>query len=878
MRERWNRVRAFVTGRRNLSEELAEEMREHIEMQTQDLIDRGMSPDAARQAAYARFGNSTAISEKARESWGFPSLESWLQDIRYTFRGIRRSPAFALSVILTFAAGVGLNTAIFSVLHAVVLKPLPYPAQDRLVWFGESTGKADGISVSWINFQHWHSSNRSFEDMAAFRISESTLTGVPEPRVVRGLLVTSPYFSMLGMRPLLGRLPGSMDDRTGADAVVVLSHAFWSRQFGGDPGIVGRTVALSGTAHEVIGVAAPLWQPWNVDVDYFSSLGPAMAKVADRAQHNSMRVIGRLRPGVTLSAARADLDGIMARLDENDRGPEVGHRSFGRFLAEYATEEVSSPLLIVMGAAALILMIACTNVASLLLARNTARAGELAVRTAIGAGVARLVRQSITETLTITALGGALGILLAWWMLRLLVTLGPREIPRIAEVGLDLNVLAFSLAVTLVSGLAAGLAPVALAVRMDVTSALKNAARTVSDGKRRQALRSTLVVCEVALTFILAFGAGLLLQSLIAAQSTSPGFNPRGLASFSLQLPSAAYGSPEAVSAFYSQLLSGLSRTPGITGAGAAACQPAGGECGDWFFSIAGRPAPAANELPIALMNTVTAGYFRIMAVPIRAGREFSDADRFDGPKLAVINEAFARMWFQGQSPIGRHIKIGGPYQEGPLVEVIGVVADIRQSGLDTEARPEVFFAYAQRRARSMTVVVRSAGDAAQIVPVLRRQVASVDRNLPLHKLAVIEDSLGAGLARRRFTTALLTVFASLAMLLAAIGIYGLLSYWVNRSQVEIAIRLALGARRGAILRWTGLKGLRLALAGIAIGAAGAWAGADVLRNLVFGVQPHDFINIAGAAVATLFVSCAALLVPAWRAARIDPARRLQSI
>jgi len=790
---------------------------------------------------------------------------------------MRRSPAFSLVVILTLALGIGLNTAIFSVVHAVLLKPLPYPDSERLVWFGESTGRASGISVTWGNFTHWRDSNHTFESMAAFQFTDLTLTGRNEPLQTRGLVVTAPYFALLGMRPLLGRLLDEADDRAGAPRVMVLNHRFWSSQLGGDPGIVGKSLTFNGNPYLVAGVAAPLWEPWPVD--YYVSLGRLTGNNLNRTRHGSIRMLGRLKTGVTLAAAQGDLDAVMRHLAEVDPGPENQHRSFGRFFAEYVTGDVRGTLLILMGAAGLILLIACANVASLLLARNASRAGELAVRKAIGAGRLRLVRQLLTENIVVAAAGGLAGIVLAYWALRTLVALAPRDIPRLAQTTLDLPVLLFACAITLASGLIAGLAPVITSGKLDLMTVLKEGSRLTGGGKHRQSMRNILVVAEVALTFMLAFGSGLLVRSLLAAQSSGPGFEPRQALSFRLQLPSAAYRSPEAIANFYAGLLADLRAIPGVAAASAVHCPPGAGDCGDWFYSIPGRPVPAQNEVPIALFNTADAGYFQTLRIPLRQGREFNDTDRANGPpnepKVAIVNETFARTWWPRESAIGRQIKVGGPYQEGGLLEVVGVAGDAKQMGLDAPPMPEIFQPFAQQGGNNMAMVVRAAGNAETLMPSVRSLVLAHDRNLPLREFATFEQAFGAGLARRRFSTLLLTMFAGLAMLLAAIGIYGLLSYWVSVRESEIALRLALGARPSTILRWTSFHALRLAAIGIALGVAGGWAAARGLDELVFGIPPRNPATMIAAALAVGVIAVAAAAIPSWRAARVDAARRL---
>ncbi|MEO8661957.1 MAG: ABC transporter permease, partial [Bryobacteraceae bacterium] len=767
MREWWNKLR----GRPNFEADLAEELETHLAMERDELRERGLPTQDADSAARRAFGNTTRIAEQTREAWGLPSLESLFHDIRYGIRTMFRSPGFSAVVVLTLALGIGVNTAIFSVVNAVLLKPLPYPNGERLVWLGESTGKAEGISVTWGNFRHWREDNRTFDEMAAYTFTEQTLTGRGEATITRGVLATTPYFALLGMRPLLGRMLVDADQQAGAPPTIVLAHRFWSGRLGGDTSIVGTTLNLSGTLYEVAGVAAPQWEPWRAD--YYLPLGRTAAKMVGRTEHGSIRALGRLKPGVTLAAARNDLDTILSRLAQADPGPENEHRSYGIFLTDHTSGDLRNPLLLLTGAAVLILLIGCANVASLLLARNTSRASELALRKAIGAGSWRVARQLLTENLALAATGGLAGAGFAYWVLRALIALAPTNIPRLAETSLNLTVLLFACGVTLGAGLLASIAPLATAARVDLATTLREGQRLTGGGKQRQTLRNLLVIGEVALTFLLAFGSALLLRSLIAAQTASPGFQPAGVVTFALQLPGASYRSPEAISDFYTRLIDTTRTLPGVTAVSAISCPPGEGDCGDWFYSVAGRAPPARNEVPVALFNNAAAGYFQTIGVPLRQGREFTSTDTPASPKVAVINEALARTWWPNQSAVGQRIKVGGPYIEGPTIEIVGVVGDIKQEGLDATSYPEIFQPFTQQRPSGMTVVLRTTSAPDSLMPALRALVAQADSNLPLQNLGTLEKHLGAGLARRRFSALLLTLFAGLAMTLAAVGIYG---------------------------------------------------------------------------------------------------------
>jgi len=796
-----------------------------------------------------------------------------MREIRYASRLLRRSPGFTVAVAATLALGIGLTTAVFSVVRAVLLKPLPYPAAERLVWMGESTARAQGISVTWVNYQRWRESNRSFEDMAAFQYTDRTLTGRGEAVVTHGIMVTYPYFGLLSMRPLMGRYFGPEDDRTGAAPVVVLNHRFWSGSLGGDPKIVGANLTLNGKLYQVIGVAAPIWEVRTSD--FYVPLGQVSGAITSRAAHGSIRALGRLRADVTLRAGLADLDGVMQRLAVVDSGPENEHRAYGEFWTEHTNGSIRGVLLVLMAAAGLVLLIACANVAGLQVARNIARTGELAVRIAMGAGRLRLARELLAENALVSIVGGAAGILLAAGGLQLLLNVAPREIPRLAETRLDGTVLWFGVAVTLLTGLLAGLAPVLSAGRFDLHIALKDSARTAGGGRRRQVLRNSLVVAQVALTFVLAFGAGLLLRSLAAAQNTNPSFDPRGVLALDLSLPPTPYSTNDAVDEFYTRLTADLRALPGVRAVGTVACPPGASSCGDWFYSVVGRPNPPQNEAPIALFNTADASYFAAMGVGMREGRDFNGADRAAGLKVAIVNETLARTWWPHESAVGHQIKVGGPYVEGDVLQIAGVAADVKREGLDSRPMPEIFTPFSQDPKRAMSILIRTAGQPANLLGAVRTRLAALDPNLPIQRAGSLEERLGDGLARRRFGALLLALFAALAMALACVGIYGLLSYWVSVRGSEIAIRLALGARPAGIVRWTGLHALRLAGVGVVLGAIGAWLTSRSLESLVFGIPVRSVTAFAAAGLAIAALALIAVAPPAWRAARTDAARML---
>ena len=658
MREGWSKLRR-AARRRALDEEIAEEMRAHADLMADDNLAGGLSLAEARAAARRNFGNMTAVQERAREAWRFPRLESFLQDLRYGLRALRRSPGFALVIIVTLALGIGVNTAIFSVVYAVLLRSLPYPSGERLVMLGENAGKATGISVTWINYQHWRAENHTFADMAALGGgTDLTLTGRGEAVLTHGALVTSSYFRLVGARPIEGRLLTADDDRTGAPPAVVVTYDFWTKRLGSDPRVVGLSLALNGKAYTIVGILRPESGPLFRGSDYFLPLRPTERQLLNRDAHGSIRALGLLKPGVTLAQARADLDGIMKRLALSDPGPESDHRAFGQFLADRITGEIRPALLVLMGAVGLVLLLACANIASLLLVRGASRAHEMAIRSAIGAGRMRLARQLFTENLIITAMGGVCGVALAAWCLPVLLLAGPPELPRLAEVRLDLPVLLFAAAVTLFVGLLAGLAPVLAAGRADLAASLKEGSQGAGTGPRNQTFRNGLVAAEVAITVVLTFASGLLIRSLMTAQSMYPGFDSRNLLALELQLPSGRYQSEARVVDYYRQLQRDLRGVPGVESVAAVGCPPSMGYCGDYWYSILGRPAPSRENVPLTRFNVADTGYFRAMHARLLAGREFSDEDRAGAPPVTVIDEELvsARRVATARNPC-RHAK-----------------------------------------------------------------------------------------------------------------------------------------------------------------------------------------------------------------------------
>ena len=878
MRQWWSKMARALGRRRNLADELQQEMDAHLQFLIDENLERGMPPEEARAAARRHFGNATTVRERSYQSWQFATVESLLQDLRYAARGIWRARVFSVIVILTLAVGIGANTAIFSAVYAVLLKALPFPSGERLVWLGESSAKTSGISVTWINFEHWRMENRSFESMAAFQKADLTLTGRGQAVLTHAGVVTNEFFRLTGSRPIMGRLLTASDDEPQSAATVVVTRAFWAETLSADPQIIGKTMTLNGIAYIVIGVLARDPGFFLPPVDYYLPFRPSVAQASKRDAHEWMRALGLLKPGVTLSQARSDLDTIMQRLAQADPGPESDHRAFAQLLTEHRTSDLRHVFVLLMASVCLILVLACANIGGLLLIRMTTRAREMAIRNAIGAGRGRLARQLLTETVLITLVGGAFGIVLAGFGLRAIEMLGPRDIPRLSEASLNLPVLIFAAALTLAVALVCSLVPLVNSDKVNLTILLKESSTGSGTGRIGHTLRGGLVIAEIAVAVILLFTSGILLRSLWAAETLNPGFEPRHLLALELQLPPLPYKSDGAILDFYGRLEAALRAQPGVESVGAVNCPPAAGDCRDWWYSVVERPTPNPQDMPVTLVNMADAAYLRTMRIPLLAGRAFSDEDRANGPTVAVINEEIARAWWKDpRSALGQHIKVGGPYMEGPVVEVVGVAANVPQMGLDSPPLPEIYLSAAQRVDAAMVVMIRTKGNPERMIATVRQTLASIDGNVPIQSLKTADTWLGATLVQRRFTTLLLVLFAGIAVILASIGCYGVFNYWVSCRRQEIAIRMAMGAGTLAILRRTGRQAARLGVIGLIAGLAGSWGASRWLNSFVFGVSTHDPVVLSSAALAAFLIVSLSAAVPLWRATQIDPIETLRA-
>ncbi|MCU1328482.1 MAG: hypothetical protein JWN34_3852 [Bryobacterales bacterium] len=781
-------------------------------------------------------------------------------------------PCFSLFVVVTIALAIGATTAVFCVFRVLLLSPPPYPDGQRLVQIWEASS-GQRLPVSWLNFQHLVTENRSFDHVAGFEAAEIVLTNQNNADVLRAGVVSSNFFQITGWHPLSGRLFTAADDRPGASPVVVVTREFWTRKLGADPSVVGRVMVLDGVSFQVIGVLPEGLRFFPQQIEVYLPLGLREGAATDPASHGAIVLLGKLRLGVSRNAAAQDLNIVMKRSVAHTFADEAGHRISVEWLADFGREGVRQTMISLMAATLLLLIIACANVAGLLLLRSTQRLGEIATRSALGATYSRLAQLLLTETLVYFALGGVLGSWLAKLALQLLRGVAPQDIPRLYDARLSLPILLVTLAVTLVSGVAAGLVPVVNLARLNLAGAL-DCKRGLAGPIGRQTLRNGLLVAQVALTIILFFSCNSLLRSLTAAQNVHPGFDGDHVLALDLQLPPHRYKNDAASATFYRRLVDRIRELPGVRAAGVVNCPPSTGGCARGWYSIPGLPVPSPADVPLTLLTTVDAGYFHAVRMRWVAGHSFSESGVENGDDV-VVNEKLARRWWpqNPEAAVGSRLKLGGPYAEGATKTIIGVVGDVNQEALDAEPASEV---YVQGVQSAMVVIVRSSLDLSSLAKALRTAVESVDREVPVRSLQSLNSRMRSTLDRRQFTTWLFELFAALAATMSAVGIYGVLSFQVQSRQKELAIRVAVGAGNRDIMVWLARHLLGIGAAGVLIGAAGSVGAARLLAGMVFGIQPTYLSSLSTACSTTLLLAATAGAIPVLRAIRTDPLPELR--
>jgi predicted permease len=839
-------------------------------METETNIKRGMPPEDARAAALKSFGNLGQKTELGYDIRGGGWLETLWQDMRYGARMLMKSLGFTVVAVITLALSIGANAAIFSVVNATLLRPLPYDAPDRLIMIRETKlPEFRDFSVGPGDFLDWKKQNTVFERLVAMSGSSLTLVGAGDPELILGMRVTDGFFAMLGARPQIGRDFLSEEDQPGRDNVVIISHGVWQRRFGGNPNIINQAITLSGRSYTVIGVMPATFRFGDSGAEFWKP----MAFTAGQAQQRDryLEVIGRLRPDVALDQARLEMGMIADRLAKQYPDSNAGWNVTLMPLLEYAVKDVKLALLSLLGAVAFVLLIACVNIANLLLARSAAREKEIAVRASLGASRARIARQLLTESLLLALFGGAAGLALASWGMDLLLSLAPEDLPRLSDVSLDSRALVFTYALTLLVGLGFGLFPALQSSRPNLNETLKDAGRAATDDRRRRLVRSALIVAEIALALVLLVGAGLLIESFLRLRRVSPGFNTAGALVVGIPLSQRKYPEEDQQAAFYAQLIERVAALPGVEAAGGVSILPLGGGSFIDGFVIEGRPPYPAGEEPSADWYSATPGYFKAMGIPLLRGRLFTERDAKGAPRVVIINETMAKRFFPGEDPIGKRL-----HSSGGLTlyrEIVGVVGDVKHHGLDRETAAQIYEPNAQWPSpySYMALIARASGDPTSLTAAIRGEVLKIDKDQPVVGVRTLDQFLSTSVAQQRFSALLFGIFAVAAMALACVGIYGVLSYSVAQRRREIGVRMALGAGSRDVLKLVVGQAMLLTLAGVAIGLGAAFALTRPMGALLFGVSPTDPMTFGLVALILVAVALLAALVPARRATKIDP-------
>jgi len=803
-------------------------------------------------------------------------METLLKDIRYGVRGLVKRPGFTVVALVTLALGIGANTAIFSVVNAVLLRPLPFkdPEQLAMVWEDATFAGFPRNTPAPANYVDWKTQNQSFTDMAATAERSFNLTGDGEPERVTAHAATANFFPLFGVQPLLGRGFLAEEDRPGANKVVVLSYNLWQSRYGGDPQIVNRDILLNGEKHQVIGVMPANFQFLDSEVRLWVPLALDQEELANRGGHY-LNVVARLKPDVVLSQAQADMNAVMRRISTDHRG-ETFEGKLGAVVLPMRDQMVGharGSLVVLLVAVAFVLLIACANVAGLLLARAVGRRREVALRMALGAGRARVIKQLLTESLLLSLVAGVLGTLLAYWSFTFLQGLVPAEMALTTSLTLDTRILVFTILMSIVTGIIFGLAPALQAARVDLNEALKQGGtRTTATGR----LRSALIVSEVALSLVLLIGAGLLIQTLFQIFQQYSILEPEKILTMRTVLPREKYKEPQQRNYYFQQVLERVEHLPGVVSAGYTTSVPLSWKGGTNGFYPEGLQSPIPGMAYDANHRQVTANYLQTMNIPLRHGRFFAQNDNEQSVPVAIVNETMARQYWPGENALGRRFKLGDPDdKEAPWIQIVGIVADIRQMGLDEPVKAEMYFPYQQIKGQPWytprDLVIRTSGDTSSLVGAVRQVIREVDPDQPVSNVATMAELLGTEASQRRMGMIMLVAFAVLALLLASIGIYGVLAYFVTQHTNEIGLRMALGATRANILFLVLKKGMGLTLLGVVIGVAVALGATRLMSSLLFGVKAADPLTFTAVPLLLASVALLACYLPARRATKVDP-------
>jgi putative ABC transport system permease protein len=801
------------------------------------------------------------------------------QDIRFGFRMLVKNPVVTLVAVLALTLGIGANTAIFSVVHAVMLGSLPYSNADQLAVVWEKRPENDQNVINIGNFTDWKKQNTVFSDMAAFFDYRSSVIGDGPPEEIPSQLATPNLFSVLGVSPLKGRTFTDDDANEGVPSVVVIGYGLWQRRYGGDPNIVGKTITLNNSPATIVGVvpqgfdwhvrkasrtrkAAEIWTPWRFHPNMLLRRGRFAMSVA------------RMKPGVTLAQAQSEMDTIAARLRQEHPDFNTNWGVTVVPVRDQFSGDLRKPLMILLGAVAFVLLIACANVANLLLARATARKKEIAVRIGLGASRWRIVRQLLTESLLLSALGGGLGLLVAVWGTRALMAIGPPSLTSLRDVGVNIPVLLFTLGIAVITGIVFGLVPAFEASRFNVNDSLKEGGKNIGGSAGAQRFRSVFVVTQVALALLLLVGAGLLFKSLNRLQAVDPGFNPRNLLTMRVSLPR-KYDTDAQVIAFFRKLTDEIKALPGVEAAGAIDTLPFTNQHSGTDVEIEGEgQRPPGQELGTGV-GVTDKNYFEAMQIPLKRGRLFTDQEATEMRHVVVVNEAFVRENLRGQDPLGKRVTIHMKNENVPT-EIIGVVGDNKHMGLDKQPEPMSYWPHPELVYPEMTLAIRTRSDAANFAPAVREIVSRLDPEQPVSDVTTMENLLAVSISRSKFNTTLLVIFAIVALVMAAVGIYGVMSYTVSQRTHEIGVRMALGAQTGDVMKLVAIRGVVLGLIGVAVGIAAALALTRLLTTLLFDVEPTDPMIFAAVAAGSFLITLIACSIPARRATKVDPLKALR--
>jgi putative ABC transport system permease protein len=870
-----SRVTSFLRntfGKRGNDRELDDEVRGYAELLAEEKTRAGMNPEEAHRTARIELGGIEQVKEQVREVRAGAWLDSLFQDLRYGARMLRKNPGFTAVAVLTLALGIGANTAIFSVVDAVLLRPLPYANSQQLIVLRETTQSVGPHSPSYPDFLDWRKQSKTFGQMAAINNREFNLSGVAQPENISGYAVSPNCLSMLGVRPFLGRDFLPSEEAPGTAPVVLLSYALWQSHLGADPNAVGKSITLDGRSFTIIGLLPPNFRlPEKTDVLAPIGVWAGDVDMTERGERGDMDVLGRLAPGATLTQARAEMDTIAANLRKEYPATNSGIGISMATLRDELVGDSRPPILVLFGAVVFVLLIACVNVANLFLVRGAARSREIAIRQACGAGSNRIIRQMLTESFLLAAIGGALGILVGALGIVGLKHLVSTDMFQGVTIAIDRSVMLFSAAMIVLVAIAFGLVPAWQASQPQVQETLKEGGRSATSSVAQHRLRGMLVMAETALALVLLVGAGLMMKSLYRLLKVNPGFRSERVLTMEINLRSAQYSKPGAALNFWQQTLDRVRAVPGVETAALGTVLPLSGNHDRGDITIEGMPTPDLGKFPHPDYHTVSSSYVEALSIPLLRGRNFTDSDNDAAPPVALINATMARRFWPNEAAVGKRFHWGHPGSEDPWIEIVGIVGDTKLYGLANPSRLELYLPLQQSHANDMFLVLRSATDPASLTSSIRDAVAGVDKDQPVFNVHTMKELVDDSVSTPHLTLVLLGLFSGLALVLAAIGIYGVIAYSVQQRTHEIGIRMALGAQRNDVLRLVVGQGVKLAALGIAVGIAAAFGLTRLMASLLFGVGAYDPVAFSAAAIILLLVAIAACYIPARRAIAVDP-------